>query len=95
MFLSLLPLPCYSQLSREEPQGAAVFAEKALTAPLASQCHGEEEAAPIPATMVPTPLQLAATPSPAGHQLCGLATMDDLFRDAATPLSYCCLFGGW
>lgn len=37
---------------------------------------------------------LAAAPSPTSHQLSGLAAMDDAVKDAATPLSYCCLCGG-
>lgn len=72
------------------------FAGKVPTAPLASQCHGGEEAAPIPAAMVPIPLQswqpLHLQPV---TSYVVLPQWMMLFGDTATPLSYCCLCGGW
>ena len=64
--------------------------------PVPWQGGGGEEAAPIPAAMVPIPLQcwqpLHLQPV-TSYVVLPLWMM--LFGDAATPLSYCCLCGGW
>lgn len=93
-----VPLPAASPTPLPAQQAgtsrAAAFTGKIPTAPPASQgwqgggksrsCfHGPN-----------SPTVLAAAPSPTSQQLSGLAAMGDPVKDAATPLSYCCLCGG-
>lgn len=77
-FLSRLPLPRHSQLCREGPHSVHSFRREGSDSTSGIPvpwwgggsshpcCHGPN-----------SPTVLAAAPSPAGHQLCGLAAVDD------------------